>query len=234
MISFDLLFWVLIYSGLHMLPKVLPLAEGSFLLPAEAFFWAALFLHLRKKGLLTRYGLTRPSFSKLTSAFILVIIPAVQFVLFRITAGSAAETLMLLFSALAEETAFRILIPGLLQDALCCSVKMTALLSSAAFASFHALNIHAGLPPATVLLQILYAFCAGYAFFALVRSSGSLFSSVILHAAINLTSPADPAGSGPSVLLILLFSLILLIWGQYHLIAPESGSERIISCRKGV
>ncbi len=234
MISLDLLFWVLIYSGLHILPLFLPLSEGYFLLLAEAFYWTALFLHLRKKNLLSRFALTKPSFSKLLSSRILLLIPAIQWIIFGITAGSAKEIVLLLFSALAEEIAFRALIPDLLQNSLGCSVRITDLLSSAAFAVFHAVNLHAGLLPVAVFLQMLFAFCAGYAFFALVRSSESLFSSVLLHTAINLTAPANPMNKRLSVLLVSLFSLILLIWGHYHLSTSENASDGLIASRKGV
>lgn len=65
-----------------------------------------------------------------------------------------------------------------------CAVVTSAVLFSAA----HLLNLFAGSDPAYTLLQAAFAFCAGVSLGALSVCSGSILPSVILHAAINLSS----------------------------------------------
>lgn len=60
--------------------------------------------------------------------------------------------------------------------------------SAGLFSAAHLLNLFAGGAPAYTLLQAAFAFCAGVSLGALSVCSGSILPSVILHAAINLSS----------------------------------------------
>ncbi len=60
--------------------------------------------------------------------------------------------------------------------------------SAGLFSAAHLPNLFAGGDPAYTLLQAAFAFCAGVSLGALSVCSGSILPSVILHAAINLSS----------------------------------------------
>ena len=201
---FGSLLWVSLYAALCCFG-----ADGLFsAILLRIAYWTVLFWYLYRRGRLSAYGFCLPRFAEMRLSCALLVIPAVQTALFGLAGVSGAAALLSLLDALAEETAFRALLPGLLCERTKLSAGRVALLTCLAFSLFHGVNLLSGAAPSAVLLQMLYAFCAGYAFCATVLQTKSLLPAVILHAAINLTS-----GQQISPLLTLAFSALLAVYG---------------------
>ena len=115
--------------------------------------------------------------------------------------------ILFLLTALAEEMGFRILLPKMLAEHIHCSVKKSIFISSIAFGLFHGVNLLSGAAVPYVLLQMLYAFCAGLAFCAMVQKTKSVLPSVVLHALINWTAGSQIIGAA-IILQALAFSAL--------------------------
>ena len=179
----------------------------EWLVAAESMYWAALLLHLRKKKLLIEYGMCLPVFCELYSAVILLAIPAINCVSYGVQTALAEEMILILLTSLAEEMAFRVLLPKLLSEKMHCSVKKSIIISSIAFGLFHGVNLLSGAAGPDVLIQMLYAFCAGLTFCAMVQKTKSVLPSVILHALINWTAGSQIVGAA-IILQTLAFSAL--------------------------
>ena len=206
----DCIIWVSVYTALRFFFFVFSIPYDSLLaIAADVFYWAALFMYLQRKHLLLECGICIPSRPWLQSAVVLLLIPALQCFLYGSPGISLRELLVLLFAALAEEMAFRVLLPKLLSKQMHVSAINATLFSSIIFALFHGATCFAVASLPIVLLQMLYAFCAGYAFCALVQKTKSVLPSVALHALINWTAIEQTAGT---VLYVstLAFSVLLV------------------------
>ena len=206
------LFWAFAYFALQQLLSLFNVPFDSVLvIAAELLYWTALFLHLRRKKLLTEYGIRLPELERTCSAVILLIIPIWQCILYGLPAASIREWMLLLLAAMAEEMAFRVLLPKLLTEQIHISAGTSAVLSSLVFALFHGVDLFSGVSLPVVLLQMLDAFCAGCAFCMMVKRTKSVLPPIILHTLINLTAGNQSA----DVLLSLVFSALLAGYAIY-------------------
>ena len=206
----DCIIWTSVYATLRFLFFIFAIPYDSLLvITTDIFYWAALFLHLQRKHLLSECGICIPPRPWFRSAAVLLLIPALQCFLYGFPGTSLRELLVLLLAALAEEMAFRVLLPKLLSEQMHVSVVNVALFSNIIFALFHGATRLAVASLPIVLLQMLYAFCAGCAFCALVQRTKSVLPSVALHALINWTAGEQTAGT---VLYVstLAFSILLV------------------------
>ena len=206
----DCIIWVSVYAAFRFLFFIFAIPSDSLpAIAADIFYWAALFLHLQREHSLSEYGVCIPPRPWLQSAVVLLLIPALQCFLYGSPGISLRELLVLLFAALAEEMAFRVLLPKLLSKQMHVSVINATLFSSIIFSLFHGAARFAAASLPIVLLQMLYAFCAGCAFCALVQRTKSVLPSVALHALINWTAIEQTAGT---VLYVstLAFSVLLV------------------------
>ena len=206
----DCIVWISAYAALRFLFFFFAIPYDSLLaIAADIFYWAALFLHLRRGHSLLECGICIPSRPWFRSAAVLLLIPALQCFLYGFPGTSLRELLVLLFAALAEEMAFRVLLPKLLSKQMHVSAINATLFSSIIFALFHGAAHLAAASLPIVLLQMLYAFCAGCAFCAVVQRTKSVLPSLALHALINWTAGEQTAGT---VLYVstLAFSVLLI------------------------
>lgn len=206
-----LIVWLFLYALIQFLSVALN--TPLLVLGAEIVFWAELYLYLRKRNHLCFFGICCPMLRPFYSFVLLLLVPTVQLLFFGIPKTSAPEALNILLTVLAEEMAFRVIVPTLLIDRCRLSVSPAIFLSSLLFAAFHALNLLKEISLATVILQMIFAFCAGYAFCVSVQRSGSIFPSCVIHALINLTAADDIILSPKSIILIVLSSIFFLFWG---------------------
>ena len=192
--AFICLIWVAEYSVLCCLLTFFK-ASSDFVTASTVFYWFLLFLHLRKRKLLSEYGFRLSRLHRARSAGALLIIPILQCLLYGLPIFSVKERLVILLATLAEEVGFRILLPKIMAEYIHCSVKKSIFISSIAFGLFHGVNLLSGAAVPYVLLQMLYAFFAGLAFCAMVQKTKSVLPSVILHTLINWTAGSQIVGA---------------------------------------
>lgn len=160
-----------------------------------ALFGAAasmlLFVWIKKKGLLEKYGLCKPTASP---ARLLWYIPLIAISSVNLWNGvtlnfspveSALYVVSMLCVGFLEELIFR----GLLFKALCKSgVKQAIIISGLTFGIGHIVNLLRGAEVISTLLQLVYAAALGVLFAIIFYKSGSIIPCVISHAVTNSLS----------------------------------------------
>ena len=192
----DCVIWVSVYAAFRFLFFIFAIPYDSLsAIAADIFYWTALFLHLQRERSLRKCGICIPTRLRFRFAVTLLLIPAFQCILYGAPGVSLREAAALLLAALAEEMAFRVLLPRLLSEKIHASLINSVLFSSIIFALFHGVTRFAAAALPAVLLQMLYAFCAGCAFCALVQRTKSVLPSAALHTLINWTAGEQTAGA---------------------------------------
>ena len=166
--------------------------------PIAVALVAALFLWLRKNGLLNKYGLCKTTGS---SKIYLYFIPFVLISTCNFWNGltmnlSITETVLYIVSMVCvgfiEELIFR----GFLFKSLCKdNVKRAILISSITFGFGHIVNLLNGAEVLSTMLQIVYAVAIGFAFTVFFCKSGSIIPCIMTHSFVNATSVFGVEGS---------------------------------------
>lgn len=187
----------------------------------------------------------------------LLVLPAVALVVANVLGWPGAtfnNPLTCLFlavaPALSEEVVFRgisgsnwMRVSGGRRD-----ILPNVVVTSAAFALAHGLNLLAGASSSATLFQLFYAFCTGVLFSAVMLRTGSIWPGVILHALINFSALLTMDMSNGGILAAELTldasfwcaaaaSLALVGWSAY-LLRPARQDEVVALwnrkwCRRG-
>lgn len=218
----DSVIWVSLYALTQIFFRIFTITYDSMLaIAVNISYWIALFMHLKRENLLSKCGICIPLHPWHQSAVILLLIPAFQCFLYGFPRVSPRELLVLLLAVLAEEIAFRMLLPKILLERIQISVINATFFSSIIFALFHGVSSFKAESLTIVLLQVLYAFCAGWAFCALTQRTSSVLPSIALHTLINWT-----AGGQTTRMTLLISTLAFSIFFVSYVIISFYKTER--------
>ena len=212
--------YVILFSLADGLSQMLS-TEKLITAPASVVLTAAVFLWLRKNGLLKKYGFCKPSGKGKAYLYFLplVLLATCNFWNGLTAKYTFVETVLFIVSMLCvgflEEVIFR----GFLFKVLCKdNVKQAIIISSITFGIGHIVNLLGGAPFLATGLQIVYAVAVGFAFTALFYKSGSLIPCIITHSVVNATSAFCPEGSAATeVASAAVITVIAVAYGLYIL-----------------
>lgn len=188
-------------------------AEQSLAIAFDAVFWLVVFFYLRRSNGLKKFGICMPKGIRPVD-FMLLLLPMIQFC-YQPVGISAAACLYYAEIAFAEEMLFRSVLPRILHRYFKPSAYANVLVCGVIFGVLHAVNLFAGDSLSTVLVQVVYASCAGVCFAVLKCSSGSIFPPFLLHTLMNCTAPANyETGDLP---LLAAISTAFLLYSCYRL-----------------
>ncbi len=91
-------------------------------------------------------------------------------------------------TAFAEELLFRGILPAKLNEVFQFRKMKCAIVANVLFALLHTVNFLSGDLGAVVVIQVIFAFCAGFCFYGLAERTGSIIPSTILHFLMNISA----------------------------------------------
>ena len=176
---------------------------------------------LLRNNLAAQYGLRRSTLNTRQSLYYL---PLLLMVTVNLWGGvklnlSVTETLLSMLTMVLvgflEELIFRgFLFTAMGKD----NLKVAVIVSSVTFGIGHIVNLLSGAPVGETLLQIVYATAAGFLFTVIFLRSGSLWSCIITHSAVNAFSVvAGPQSAGLKIAAAVSLTVISLLYGIWIL-----------------
>ncbi len=201
-LSFALI-WIGVYCALSSLANPLSRLMGVDY-AAHALFnlglAVVLFLWIKKRGLMERYGLCAPSVPARAFLWYLPLVLLASYNLWNgvavnlSPAGTLCYLCCMFCVGFVEEIIFRgLLFRAIARD----NIKLAVILSSVTFGLGHLLNLvnGSGMELAANLCQVAGAIGAGFLFVTIYYKSGSVVPCILTHSAINMVSAfANEAG----------------------------------------
>lgn len=231
------IFWIVAYCVLMSLGDLLSNAVGverSVSLAVALLLSGSLFFFLKKNGLLSAYGLCRPTASPKAMLCYLpagLLLSANLWLGVRLQYG-AAETalyiLVMLCVGFLEEVIFRgFLFHALKED----NRKLAVVISSVTFGMGHIINLINGSGTALLpnLLQVVYATAGGFMFVMLYLCSGSLLPCILTHGVFNALSVFSVEKTDPETQILVCFLLTLItgLYGAYLAIKLKDSNAAV-------
>lgn len=190
-------FWIALYGIIYTLAMHNSRLVHPWFLPLAMLGYLGAFLcSVVRSGRASQLGVCVPRSICQARFLPLLLLPICNLVADRGYFFPITETLLMVSTCAVEELFFR----GFLLRTLRRYGRVIAVvLSSAAFALVHIVNLAAGIPPGFVLAQVLCAFTVGICYGIAAIETGSLLWGYVAHLLTNVT--AAPASQTPSPLL---------------------------------